>query len=91
MDVPGGLAGVQVSLNGQAPPPPPDTSYNIPGVLHFLKSEWVRFERERAAWELEKVELQVCLFVCLFVYLFVYLFDCLFTCLFVCLLLSSLR
>ncbi|KAI6659241.1 Striatin [Oopsacas minuta] len=60
MDIPVGMAGVQVSLNGQAPPPPPgsESSYNIPGVLHFLKSEWVRFERERSSWELEKVELQ---------------------------------
>ena len=59
MEVPVGLGGVPMSLNGQGPPTGPEISYNIPGVLHFVKSEWVRFERERAAWELEKVELQV--------------------------------
>ena len=41
---------------------PPDTAmanYTIPGILHFVKHEWSRFEKERAAWEVEKAELQV--------------------------------
>lgn len=34
--------------------------YSIPGILHFLQHEWARFEVERAQWELERAELQVC-------------------------------
>lgn len=34
-------------------------NYTIPGILHFVKHEWSRFEKERAAWEVEKAELQV--------------------------------
>lgn len=40
---------------------PPDTqmaNYTIPGILHFVKHEWSRFEKERASWEVEKAELQ---------------------------------
>lgn len=33
--------------------------YNIPGILHFLRHEWARFEGERAQWEVERAELQV--------------------------------
>ena len=35
------------------------TNYTIPGILHFIKHEWSRFEKEKAAWEVEKTELQV--------------------------------
>jgi hypothetical protein len=31
----------------------------VPGILHFIKHEWSRFEKERASWEVEKAELQV--------------------------------
>ena len=34
-------------------------SYTIPGILHFIKHEWSRFERERANWDVERSELQV--------------------------------
>ena len=34
-------------------------NYTIPGILHFVKHEWSRFEKERASWEIEKAELQV--------------------------------
>lgn len=33
--------------------------YNIPGILHFLRHEWARFEVERNQWEVERAELQV--------------------------------
>lgn len=33
--------------------------YNIPGILHFLRHEWARFEGDRAQWEVERAELQV--------------------------------
>ncbi|KAI9223724.1 WD40-repeat-containing domain protein [Blastocladiella britannica] len=31
--------------------------YSLPKVLHFLQSEWRKFDLERNAWELEKAEL----------------------------------
>ena len=34
-------------------------SYSVPGVLHFVKNEFVRFEKERANWEVERAGLQV--------------------------------
>lgn len=34
-------------------------SYTLPGVLHFMKHEWSRFEKERASWEADRAELQV--------------------------------
>ena len=33
--------------------------YSIPGILHFLQTEWARFEMERSQWEVERAELQV--------------------------------
>ena len=36
------------------------TNYTIPGILHFIKHEWSRFEKEKAMWEVERAELQVC-------------------------------
>ena len=33
--------------------------YSMPGILHFLQTEWARFEMERAQWEIERAELQV--------------------------------
>ncbi|KRY89935.1 Striatin, partial [Trichinella pseudospiralis] len=31
--------------------------YSIPGVLHFIQHEWVKFEMDRSQWEVEKAEL----------------------------------
>lgn len=33
--------------------------YSMPGILHFLQTEWSRFEMERSQWEVERAELQV--------------------------------
>ncbi|ESO96474.1 hypothetical protein LOTGIDRAFT_231798 [Lottia gigantea] len=30
----------------------------MPGILHFLQTEWARFEMERSQWEVERAELQ---------------------------------
>ena len=35
------------------------SGYTIPGVLHFIRHEFSRFEKERANWEVEKAELLV--------------------------------
>ena len=40
------------------PSPAAKAEYNLPGVLHFLQTEWKRFERERNDWILEKAQLQ---------------------------------
>lgn len=41
------------------PEQPSTTNYTIPGILHFIKHEWSRFEKEKANWEVERAELQV--------------------------------
>jgi len=33
--------------------------YTMPGILHFLQTEWARFEMDRAQWEVDRAELQV--------------------------------
>ena len=33
--------------------------YTLPGSLHFLQTEWARFESERSKWDVEKAELEV--------------------------------
>ena len=37
--------------------------YSMPGILHFLQTEWSRFEMERSQWEVERAELQVSILV----------------------------
>lgn len=65
------MDGENVAVNGRPGGPPPPTSssgpfldqqttnYTIPGILHFIKHEWSRFEKEKANWEVERAELQV--------------------------------
>jgi striatin 1/3/4 len=53
--------------NVQQQIPPPPTQQQIPnpaelslaGVLHFLQTEWRRYERERNEWEIERAEMRV--------------------------------
>ena len=48
--------------SGSAPVPEQmsaSTNYTIPGILHFIKHEWSRFEKEKSLWEMERAELQV--------------------------------
>lgn len=51
----------------QIPPPPPQqqipnpTELSLAGVLHFLQTEWRRYERERNEWEIERAEMRVSL------------------------------
>ncbi len=53
---PGGM-----SIGGNKPPEDQGTrpQYSMPGILHFLQTEWARFEMERSQWEVERAELQV--------------------------------
>jgi striatin 1/3/4 len=32
--------------------------YTMPGIMHFLQTEWARFETDRAQWEIDRAELQ---------------------------------
>lgn len=45
-----------------APPPPPlnGQDLNLSNILHFLQSEWRRYERDRNEWEIERAEMRVC-------------------------------
>lgn len=56
---PGAPGGFPGSLSGPMPEYPSSTNYTIPGILHFIKHEWSRFEKERSSWEVQKTELQV--------------------------------
>ena len=38
---------------------PSRPQYSMPGILHFLQTEWARFEMDRAQWEIDRAELQV--------------------------------
>jgi striatin 1/3/4 len=38
---------------------PTRPQYSMPGILHFLQTEWARFEMDRAQWEVDRAELQV--------------------------------
>jgi len=50
-----------VTMNGNKRPDDqmPAPQYTIPGILHFLQTEWARFEMDRAQWEVDRAELQV--------------------------------
>ncbi|KAG2149294.1 WD40-repeat-containing domain protein [Suillus clintonianus] len=42
------------------PPPPPQNGqdFNLSSVLHFLQTEWRRYERDRNEWEIERAEMR---------------------------------
>ena len=42
--------------NGDKPSTP---DYTMPGIIHFLQTEWTKIEMERSHWEVERAELQV--------------------------------
>ena len=42
---------------------PPRPQYSMPGILHFLQTEWARFEMDRAQWDVDRAELQVQLYL----------------------------
>lgn len=57
VDQPFNSTGIRLSSvkNDENPSRP---HYSMPGILHFLQTEWAKFEMERAQWEIEKAELQ---------------------------------
>lgn len=46
------------------PPPPPQNGqdFNLSSVLHYLQTEWRRYERDRNEWEIERAEMRVSLY-----------------------------
>lgn len=52
------------------PPPPPQNGqdFTLSSVLHFLQTEWRRYERDRNEWEIERAEMRVRLLRFLFAY-----------------------
>lgn len=38
----------------------PGQEMNLASVLHYLQSEWRRWERDRNEWEIERAEMRVC-------------------------------
>ncbi|KAG8737666.1 hypothetical protein FRC10_007947 [Ceratobasidium sp. 414] len=44
--------------NGVGPPPPNGQDMSLASVLHYLQSEWRRYERERNEWEIERAEMR---------------------------------
>ena len=40
-------------------PPQSGQDYTLSSVLHFLQTEWRRYERDRNEWEIERAEMRV--------------------------------
>lgn len=38
------------------PPPPSGQDWTLSSILHYLQSEWRRYERDRNEWEIERAE-----------------------------------
>ena len=51
----------QQPQQGQIPPPPPQNGqdFTLSSVLHYLQTEWRRYERDRNEWEIERAEMRV--------------------------------
>ncbi|PPQ78167.1 hypothetical protein CVT25_015500 [Psilocybe cyanescens] len=50
----------QQSQQGTIPPPPPQNGqdFTLSSVLHYLQTEWRRYERDRNEWEIERAEMR---------------------------------
>ena len=56
------LAQPQQPQNGPTDVPPPPLNgqdFTLSNVLHFLQSEWRKYERDRNEWEIERAEMRV--------------------------------
>lgn len=45
--------------SGGVGPPPNGQDMSLASVLHYLQTEWRRYERERNEWEIERAEMRV--------------------------------
>lgn len=41
-------------------PPQSGQDFTLSSVLHYLQTEWRRYERDRNEWEIERAEMRVC-------------------------------
>lgn len=49
----------QQQTQPQHPPPPPSgQDFQLSSVLHYLQSEWRRYEKDRNEWEIERAEMR---------------------------------
>ncbi|GLB35160.1 putative WD domain, G-beta repeat [Lyophyllum shimeji] len=50
----------QPGQQNSIPPPPPQNGqdFTLSSVLHFLQTEWRRYERDRNEWEIERAEMR---------------------------------
>ncbi|KAF9459358.1 WD40-repeat-containing domain protein [Collybia nuda] len=50
----------QAGQQNTIPPPPPQNGqdFTLSSVLHFLQTEWRRYERDRNEWEIERAEMR---------------------------------
>ncbi|KAF8964117.1 WD40-repeat-containing domain protein [Flammula alnicola] len=50
----------QPGQQGTIPPPPPQNGqdFTLSSVLHYLQTEWRRYERDRNEWEIERAEMR---------------------------------
>ncbi|KAF8636628.1 hypothetical protein AX17_003437 [Amanita inopinata Kibby_2008] len=50
----------QQSQPNAIPPPPPQSGqdFTLSSVLHYLQTEWRRYERDRNEWEIERAEMR---------------------------------
>lgn len=64
----GGLAGNGLQPNGapaangggsQDAASSSQPEYTLAGILHYLQSEWRRYEKDRNEWEIERAEMRV--------------------------------
>ena len=56
------LAQPQQPQNAPSDVPPPPLNgqdFTLSNVLHFLQSEWRKYERDRNEWEIERAEMRV--------------------------------
>jgi striatin 1/3/4 len=48
------------NTSSDVPPPPLNgQDFTLSNVLHFLQSEWRKYERDRNEWEIERAEMRV--------------------------------
>ena len=55
----------QQTQQNSIPPPPPQNGqdFTLSSVLHYLQTEWRRYERDRNEWEIERAEMRVRYFI----------------------------
>ncbi|WOO85636.1 Striatin-3 [Vanrija pseudolonga] len=53
-----GMVGGPQSADGQSNAAVPPPEMNLANVLHYLQSEWRRWERDRNEWEIERAEMR---------------------------------